>query len=127
MDYWMPAYAGMTTLGRGNASPLRIGLDGVKLRSLAIACAVIGVEAVRRVSVGFDLEGFSGALERIFQHVHLRERNALVGFAVKAENRGVDLRRAFDWALRPERFCASGSTSEPVWMASARTGPAARV
>ena len=37
-------------------------VPGILRRLLAIACAVIGVEAVRRVRVGFDLEGFSGPL-----------------------------------------------------------------
>src|SRR5262245_45158991 len=77
-------------------------LPGVFGRVLAVAGAIIGMEAVRRAGVNLDLESLSRRLQRPLQRVDLAYRNALVCLAVEAEHRRFHVRRQLDRALRPK-------------------------
>src|SRR6185436_922331 len=73
--------------------PGQHALPAVLGRLLAVARAVIGVERVRHAFVDMDLGLLVVAegLQAGAQHFDALERNALVGAAVQAEHRAVDL------------------------------------
>src|SRR5262245_23172072 len=58
---------------------------------LAVAGAVVGIEAVRGVGIQNDLGGLVGVLEGLTHFFHAVDGNAHVGGAVEAEDRGLQV------------------------------------
>src|SRR5581483_396445 len=76
-------------------------IPGVFRGFLAVAGAIIGVEAVRRAGIDLELGGLLVGRKRFFHLLHLRDRNAGVSPAVKAEYRRLHIGRELERALRP--------------------------
>src|SRR5215831_4258207 len=81
---------------------------------LAVARAIVGVEAVRCARIDLELGGLAGRLQCGLHRLDLRYRNALVGLAVKAEHRRLHLRRQLGRALRPDRLLRVGIDQRAV-------------
>src|SRR5215216_4095617 len=79
-------------------------IPGVFGGLLAVARAVIGMEAMRRARIDLELGGLAGCLQVRFHLLDLSNRNSLVRFAVEAEHRRLHFRRELRRALGPNRI-----------------------
>src|SRR5262249_30802367 len=79
-------------------------IPGILGRILAVAGAIIGMEAVRRARIDLDLEGLPSRLQRPLQRVDLTYRDALVRVAIEAEHRRFTPRRPSEGPLRQRLF-----------------------
>src|ERR1700735_3643165 len=70
---------------------------------LAIACAIVGMEAVRCARIDFEFGGFPGSCQRCLQRLDRRNRNAGIRLAIQAQHRRLHIRGELGRALRPER------------------------
>src|ERR1700722_4338701 len=122
---------------------------------LAIACAIIGMEAMRRAWIDLEFSGLPGRCQRRLQRLDRRNGNAGIRLAIQAQHRRLHIRCELGRALRPERVrwidrravkraarleasavrgifpdrpsaAAESDNAEPVGIAALRLGPGDR-
>src|SRR5437868_6548004 len=91
--------SGRAVLLEPGLQPLPAVLRGLR----PVARAVVGVEGVRRLRIDHELAGLVGRRAGLLHLLGGRDRDALVGAAIEAEHRRLELARERDRMLRRRR------------------------
>src|SRR3954464_9911165 len=79
-------------------------LPGIFCGVLAVAAAVVGMEAVRRFRIDLEFGGLLVLLQGRLELLDLGDGNAGIGAAIDAEHRCLHLGRELHRAFRPQRI-----------------------